>query len=41
MKITFQKQMEQLLIDVVDINSSHIIASVKNNGIMGAKVTDA
>jgi len=41
MKTNFQTQMEQLLIDAVDINSTHIIASMKNNGVMDAKVTDA
>jgi len=41
MKTAFQTQMEQLLIDAVDINSTHIIASVKNNGVMDAQVTDA
>ncbi len=41
MKTTFQTQMEKLLLDAVDINSTHIIASVKNNGIMDAKITDA
>jgi FlaG/FlaF family flagellin (archaellin) len=41
MKDTFQTQMEKLLLEAVDINSSHIIASVKNNGIMEAKITDA
>jgi ABC-type uncharacterized transport system permease subunit len=29
------------LIDAVDINNTHIIASVKNNGVMDAKVTYA
>ena len=41
MKTNFQTQLEQLLIDAVDINSIHIIASMKNNGVMDAKVTDA
>jgi len=41
MKTTFQTQMEKLLLEAVDINSTHIIASVKNNGIMDAKLTDA
>jgi hypothetical protein len=41
MKTTFQTQMEKLLLEFVDINSTHIIASVRNNGIMDAKITDA
>jgi hypothetical protein len=41
MKTNFQTQLEQLLIDAVDINSIHIIDSMKNNGVMDAKVTDA
>jgi hypothetical protein len=41
MKDTFQTQMEKLLLEAVDINSSHITASVKNNGITEAKITDA
>ncbi len=41
MKNTFQTQMEKLLLDAVDINSTHMIASVKNNGIMDVKITEA
>jgi hypothetical protein len=41
MKTTFQTQMEKLLLHAFDINSTHIIASVKNNGIMDVKITDA
>jgi len=41
MKTTFQKQMEQFLINAVDINNIHIIDSVKNNDIMDTRVTDA
>jgi len=41
MKTTFQTQMEKLLLYAVDINSTHIVASVRNNGIMDAKLTDA
>jgi hypothetical protein len=41
MKTTFQTQMEKLLLYPVDINSIHIVASVRNNGIMDAKLTDA
>jgi hypothetical protein len=41
MKTTFQTQMEKLLLYAVDINSTHIIASVRNNGIMDVKLTDA
>jgi len=41
MKTTFQTQMEKLLLEMVDINSTHIIASVKNNGVMDVKLTDA
>jgi len=41
MKTTFQTQMEKLLLESVDINSTHIIASVRNNGITEAKITDA
>jgi len=33
--------MEKLLLESVDINGTHIIASVRNNGIMDAKITDA
>jgi hypothetical protein len=29
------------LIDAVNINSTHILASEKNNGVMDAKATDA
>ncbi|RLI44178.1 hypothetical protein DRO69_07985 [Candidatus Bathyarchaeota archaeon] len=41
MKTTFQTQMEKLLLEFVDINSTHIIASVRNNGIMDVKIIDA
>jgi len=41
MNTTFQAQMEKLLLHAIDINSTHIIASVKNNGIMEVKITDA
>ncbi len=41
MKTTFQTQMEKLLLHAIDINGTHITASVKNNGIMDAQVTDA
>ena len=41
MKTTFQTQMEKLLLQTIDINGTHITASVKNNGIMDAQVTDA
>ena len=41
MKTTFQTQMEKLLLHAIDINGTHIVASVRNNGVMDAKVTDA
>jgi hypothetical protein len=40
MKTTFQTQMEKLLLHAIDINGTHIVASVRNNGVMDVKLTD-